>query len=140
LPRPVDPASEAMLLEEPPGHAGYILRLTHRIPDGAGRPARTLWIDGATLHVARELIFDDQGKTLTDARYAQWSAYDDVLFPRRIEIDRPREEYNLAIQIQSLEINRRLASEMFVLEQPPGTEVEALGRQSPLQPNPTTGR
>ena len=117
LPRPVDPAHESMSLEDPPG-AGYILRLPHR----------TLWIDGATLHVARELLLDGRGRTVSDARYSQWSGYGDVLFPKRIEIDRPQEEYKLVIQVQSLEINRRLPDEMFVLEQPPGIEVETLGR------------
>jgi outer membrane lipoprotein-sorting protein len=117
LPKPVDPGSETISLEEPPG-GGYILRMRRR----------TLWVDGATLHVARELILDDRRKTLTEARYSDWSAYDDVLFPKRIEIDRPQEAYKLVIQIQALEINRRLSSDMFVLEQPPGVKAETLGQ------------
>jgi outer membrane lipoprotein-sorting protein len=112
VPKPVDPAREAMVLETPSA-GGYILRLTR-----GERPSRTLWIDGGTLHIARELIFDSAGKTLTDARFSQWSVYDDTVFPKRIEIDRPQEEYKLLLQIQTLEIDRGLPSGAFVLEPP----------------------
>jgi hypothetical protein len=95
--------------------------------DPAVRPSRTLTIDGASLRVTREIIFTPDGKTLTDARFSQWIESGDVLFPGRIEINRPQEEYQLVIQTQKVEINPRLADEVFALEQPPGTRLVRLG-------------
>ena len=127
LPQPVDPATETATLEEPgQGTGGYTLLLMRNSPGQDRRPARTLWMDGATSRVARELIFDDAGKVLTDARYSQWLEDDGVIFPRHIEIDRPREAYRLVIQIQKIEINHGLSDEVFVLEQPPGAQLEVL--------------
>jgi len=33
------------------------------------------------------------GNPLTDARYSEWHSYDNVPFPKHIEINRPRDEY-----------------------------------------------
>jgi outer membrane lipoprotein-sorting protein len=122
VPKPLDPATETATVEEPVKGDGYTLRLARSSPGGNSRPSRTVWIDGATLHVAREVIFSSAGATLTEAQYSQWRQTDGVIFPMRIEIDRPQEEYHLVIQIQAIEINRGLSNEMFVLEQPPGAQ------------------
>ncbi len=45
------------------------------------------------LTMARQLIFDAAGNILTDARYTEWQPYDNVAFPKHIEINRPRDEY-----------------------------------------------
>jgi outer membrane lipoprotein-sorting protein len=122
VPKPLDPATETATVEGPDEGDGYTLHLVRSSTIGNSRPSRTIWIDGATLHVAREVIFSDASATLTEARYSQWRQTDGVIFPMRIEIDRPQEEYRLVIQIQAIEINRGLSNEMFVLEQPPGTQ------------------
>ena len=122
LPKPADPERESAAVEEEPGGHGYVLQLGR-----AGRPSRSLWIDAASLRVTREVIFDARGGTLTDARYSQWSAESGILFPRRLEIGRPAEDYELSIQVRSLEINRGLAAGAFVLEQPPGARLVTLG-------------
>jgi outer membrane lipoprotein-sorting protein len=134
LPQPVDPATEAAAVEEPAQGTFYTILLRRHSPGLDRQPARTLWVDGVTSRVSRELIFDDAGKPLTDASYSQWQQDDGVIFPRRIEIVRPREQYRLVIQIQKIEINHGLPSEMFVLEQPPGTQLEVLNDPgAPLQ-------
>ena len=33
------------------------------------------------MQMARQMIFDDDGNILTDARYSQWHAYDNVPVP-----------------------------------------------------------
>src|SRR5437870_10516747 len=40
----------------------------------------------------RQLIYDESGTLITDARYSGYKDYDAVLFPSRIEIRRPEEE------------------------------------------------
>ena len=53
--------------------------------------ARTIWFNRINLQLARQLIFDAAGNILTDARYSDWHAYDNVPFPKHIEINRPRD-------------------------------------------------
>ncbi len=120
LPHPIDPATETATVDEPEDGSGYTVRVAR---NSLGGSARVLWIDGATLHVAREVMLTAAGATQTDARFSQWRQDDGVIFPRRIEIDRPQEEYRLVIQIQKIEINRGLPSDRFVLEQPAGSEL-----------------
>jgi outer membrane lipoprotein-sorting protein len=135
LPKPVDPG-EAAALEEGADGSSYTLRLMRANPEA--RPSRTLTIDSANLRVTREIIFTAEGRTLTDARFSQWIESEDTLFPGRIEINRPQEEYQLVIQTQKIEINRRLGAEVFVLEQPPGTQLVRLGQpgEPPEAANP----
>ena len=52
------------------------------------------------------MIFDDNGNILTDARYSDWKAYDNVPFPKHIEINRPRDEYAVVIDIVKMDINK----------------------------------
>ena len=70
-----------------------------------------------------QYIYDDQGKLVTDARYADYKDYDGVSFPSRIEIFRPQEEYDITLNMLKLEINKPLRDDQFALEQPPGAEV-----------------
>jgi len=60
---------------------------------------------------------------VTDARYSNYKDYNEVLFPSRIEINRPEEEYDITLGIVKLEMNQPLSNDKFVLDQPPGAEV-----------------
>lgn len=133
LPRPVHPATETATAEEAADGGGYILHLARKVPAGKSAPSRTIWIDGVTLHVAREVIFSQSGATLTDARYSEWMQSGGVIFPRRIEIDRPQDGYHLLIRIPEIEINKGLSSDLFVLKQPPGTQLVKLGPGAPRE-------
>lgn len=79
----------------------------------------------------RQLIYDQAGDLVTDARYSKYQDYSGVLFPARIEIRRPEEEYNIALNIVKLDINVPLTDDKFVLEQPPGAQVIRLGATPP---------
>jgi outer membrane lipoprotein-sorting protein len=76
----------------------------------------------------RQYIYDQQGKLVTDARYADYKDYDGISFPSRIEISRPQEEYDITLNLLKLEINTPLKDDQFALEQPPGAEVVHLER------------
>jgi len=71
----------------------------------------------------RQLIYDEKGNVVTDARYSNYKDYNEVLFPSRIEIKRPEEEYDITLGIVKLEMNQPLSNDKFVLDQPPGAEV-----------------
>jgi hypothetical protein len=80
------------------------------------------------LRLARQLIFDGSGNILSDARYSEWRAYDNVPFPKHIEINWPREESAVVIDIVKMDINKGVSDDKFVLEQPEGTTLQILGQ------------
>jgi len=80
----------------------------------------------------RQLIYDESGTLVTDAHYSDYKDYNAVLFPSRIEIWRPEEEYKITLNMVKLTMNLPLANEKFALEQPPGAQVIHLDN-SPAQ-------
>lgn len=71
----------------------------------------------------RQLIYDQNGTLVTDVQYSNYKDYNEVLFPSRIEIKRPEEEYDITLGIVKLDMNQPLTNDKFVLEQPPGAQV-----------------
>ena len=135
LVRPVDP-SDKVLFENytDEDNAYYILHLIRENGGGQLQLRRTIWFSRLDLLLARQLVFDDTGNILTDARYSQWKAYDNVPFPKHIEINRPRDEYAVVIDVVKMDINHGLSDDKFVLEQPPGTTLQILGQPAPAKP------
>jgi len=136
LVRPVD-ANDKLLLENftDEDNAYYILHEVRENSGGQLRLLRTIWFNRLDLQMARQLIFDEAGNILTDARYSQWKAYDNVPFPKHIEINRPRDEYAVVIDILKLDINNGVSDDKFVLEQPPGSTLQILGQPAaPAKP------
>lgn len=131
LVRPVA-AADKVLLENftDEDDAFYILHLVREPEPGQLRLARTIWFSRTDLRMARQLILDEDGNILTDARYSQWKPYDNVPFPAHIEINRPRDEYGVVLDIVKMEINKGVSEEKFGLDQPPGTALVDLSRPS----------
>jgi hypothetical protein len=94
---------------------------------------RTIWFSRTDLSLARQLIFDADGNILTDARYSDWKSWDNVAFPKHIEINRPRDEYAVVIDIVKMDINKGVGNEKFTLDQPEGTALQVVG-QAPVTP------
>ena len=74
----------------------------------------------------RQRIYDQQGNVVTDARYQNFKDYGGIEFPSKIEIERPREDYDILLNILKLDVNRALTDDQFVLEKPPGADVVRL--------------
>jgi hypothetical protein len=85
------------------------------------------WYSRLDLLMARQMIFDETGNLLTDARYSQWRPYDNVPFPKHIEINRPRDEYAMVLDIVDMKINKGIPDNQFVLDQPEGTTLQTIG-------------
>jgi len=79
----------------------------------------------------RQLIYDERGNLVTDAKYSDHKDYSGVLFPSVIEIRRPEEEYDITLHMVKLEINLPLDNTKFVLEKPPGAQEIHLDQQPP---------
>lgn len=84
---------------------------------------RKIVFSRSTLLPNRQLIYDQSGALVTDARYSNYKDYDAVLFPAKIEIKRPEEEYDITLNVVKLDLNQPLDNNKFVLEQPPGAQV-----------------
>jgi outer membrane lipoprotein-sorting protein len=138
LVEPVDIKASKVMLENytDADNAAYVLTTVHEGPDGALIPVRDIWFSRIDLRLARQRIFDPDGNILTDARYTDWHVYDGVPFPKHIEIDRPRDEYVVVLDAVKVDINKGVANDKFVLDQPEGTTLQTVG-QNPPPPPPT---
>jgi hypothetical protein len=128
--RPVDPLATKLLLENftDEANAFYIIHEIRETADGQLSLLRTIWFNRLDLQLARQLIFDASGNILSDARYAEWRAYDNVPFPKHVEINWPREESAVVIDVVKMDINKGMSDDKFVLEQPEGTTLQIIGQ------------
>jgi outer membrane lipoprotein-sorting protein len=145
LVRPIDADRDKLLLENftDEDNAFYVLHVVHVNGGGELQLDRTIWFNRYNLTLARQLIFDAAGNILTDARYTDWRRYDNVAFPKHIEIDRPRDEYAVVIDIVKMDINNGVSDDKFVLDQPEGTTLQVVGQApvpAPAKPAPPRRR
>ena len=92
--------------------------------------SRRIQFSRTDLVVHRLRIYDQQGNVATDAHYQKYKDFNGISFPTTIEIERPREGYDITLSILKLELNRQLGDDQFALEQPPGAEIVRLGTKS----------
>jgi len=138
LVRPVDLKTEKVLLMNltDEDNAFYIIPVVHEGDNGQLVLSRSIWFNRYNLTIARQFIFDQSGNILTDARYTDWKTYDNVSFPKHIEINRPRDEYAVVIDVVKMDINKGVTPEKFVLNQPEGSVLQTIGQAPP--PNAPT--
>ena len=92
--------------------------------------SRRIQFSRTDLVVHRLRIYDQQGNVATDAHYQKYKDFNGISFPTTIEIERPREGYDITLSILKLELNRQLGDDQFALEQPPGAEIVRLSTKS----------
>ena len=138
LVKPIDLTKEKVLLMNltDEDNAFYIIPVVHENGNGQLQLTRSIWFNRYNLTIARQFIFDAKGNILTDARYSDWKPYDNVPFPKHIEINRPQDEYAVVIDIVKMDINKGVAPAKFVLEQPEGTTLQVVGQTPPDAPKP----
>ena len=135
LVRPVEERERPLLVNlTDEDDASYVLGLTVNAANGDLLLRRQVWFDRLTLQISRQLIFDAAGDILTDARYSRWETFDRVLFPKQIEINRPKDEYGVVINVVKMDINKPLGDDKFVLDQPEGSELKIAGETSASTP------
>ncbi len=99
--------------------------------------ARKIWFNRADLRVTRIENFSSGGKVMSDVAYANWQVTGSLTYPWQITVNRPGEDYQLQIAIKKLTLNEPVASDRFVLAQPPGTELVRVGEESGKDPGAT---
>jgi hypothetical protein len=107
----------------------YELAVIRKGPNG-WYLSRKVSFSRTDLRPHRQLIYDQQGNVVTDAKYDKYTEYDGIEFPSTIEIERPQEDYDITLSIVKLELNKPLKDEQFALDQPPGAEVVHLGQSN----------
>jgi outer membrane lipoprotein-sorting protein len=112
-------------------NAWYILHEVRENGSGTLDLVRAIWFNRVDLHIARQMIFDKAGNILTDARYSNWAVFNDVPFPKHIEIDRPQDEYAVVMDVVKMDIDQGVSDDKFVLNQPPGSTLRTVGQPAP---------
>ncbi len=110
-------------VEEP----NYVVHIIRR-SSGGWRLARKVVFSRADLLLRRQTVYDEHGAVATDAEYANFADFDGIPFPSKIRISRPQEEYAFVLSVMKLRLNEPLSDEQFLLEQPPGSELQRLDR------------
>lgn len=128
--QPPDPGTEFTLLEEDTNQrrSVYILLIVRREGDEL-QLARALQFDRQNLEIVRQKSFDPSGHILSDTSYADWQSYGGIPFPSEIDIKRPQDRYEVRLNVIGVRMNAEdVTPEKFVLNQPPGTELELLSK------------
>jgi len=145
--KPIDPETEIAVLEngyetlhDAKGHRilqeDYILTVIDK-SGNTPRLSRKIIFDRTDLKPHEQVIYSEDAKIATDAKYAEYKDYGSVNFPSRIEIYRPQEEVDLTLNMLKVDINAPLRDDQFVLAQPDGAQVIHLDRpQSSLVMQP----
>lgn len=145
--KPIDPETEIAVLEngyetlhDSKGHRilqdDYILTVIDK-SSNPPRLARKIIFDRTDLKPHEQVIYSEDGKISTDAKYADYKDYGSVTFPSRIEIYRPQEEVDLTLNMLKLDINTPLKDDQFFLDPPDGVPIFHLDRpQSSLVVQP----
>ena len=116
-------------------NAFYILHVVREVDARQLELTRSIWFSRVDLSLARQIILDPMGNILTDARYSEWRMYDNVPFPKHIEINRPRDEYAVVLDVVKMDINKGVTDDKFVLNQPEGATVQVIGQPPASAPN-----
>lgn len=111
--------------------AVYIVQVIRRAGDQL-QLMRNIYFDRYTLQINRQKTFDPNGNIKSDTKYSEWKAFNGILFPTLIDIQRPQDGYELILTVLDAKINTpEMTPEKFVLAQPPGATVKMLGGVTP---------
>jgi outer membrane lipoprotein-sorting protein len=126
--RPPDPEDTSFLIENTDSHeAVYILNLLRVTESRKVIPLRSIFFDRTNLMVVRQKRYREDGVTIGDTYYHDFDVFNGILFPKTIEINRPKDGYGVVINVRTLEMNKDIANEKFVLEQPEGSQLQVIG-------------
>ncbi len=125
---PIDVDQLILMDTESYGQSGYqIIHLVDRNGGGAPRISRKYWFSRGDLSLARLQILDPDAEIATDAWYRDWQEEAGLPYPKSVRIRRPRDGYQIDIQILKAGLNEPVADTSFVLNFPKDIQVERIG-------------
>lgn len=88
-------------------------------------PVRKFWIERSELVIARQQVYLEDGRLVSDIHYSDMEQVNGFLLPLKILIDRPVDGYELKLEFKSKSwrINNNLPDEGFILNPPEGAEL-----------------
>jgi outer membrane lipoprotein-sorting protein len=108
-------------------NALYVLFILKKGPGGEPIFVRGVWFDRIDLTIVRQTVYDESGALLSDTRYSKWQQYNGVTFPAHIDINRPKDEYGVVLDIIDMQMNVELTNDKFILNQPPDSQLKIIG-------------
>lgn len=84
---------------------------------------RKMWFDRADLELVRSQFYEPGGTCTEDVRYSGYQDFQGIHYPTHVEVDRPEDDYKLAITIEKATFNTPIPPEKFDLEKPEGAEL-----------------
>lgn len=117
-----DPKSHHLMAEP-----DYELGILRRIGNSQQlMPERVVHISRTNLLPFQQDEYDSHGILVTRTLYSSYRTFDGIPYPTKININRPIDEYQLALTIEKLTFNRPLANDQFELKIPAGTKIQKL--------------
>jgi hypothetical protein len=71
-------------------------------------------------------LYDDQGNLETQVFYGQYADYGTGMFPSKVIIKRPLEEYQIVLTVEKVVQNMALSDDQFQIKIPDGTNIQQL--------------
>jgi outer membrane lipoprotein-sorting protein len=121
---------------ETDGRRYYVIHVLEAPGRGAGGDLAlklNIWFDRSTLEIARLQLFGPEGRRLEDVAYSDYRDFQGVRYPTHIEVNRPVEDYSLAITILSAKFNQPMPAEKFELKKPADAQLVELGEGRPQE-------
>ncbi len=123
---PPDPTSTFVEDDTSETKAVYILMMIGHEGDRYF-PVRNVYFDRYTLQINRQKTFDHAGEIVSETRYSNWADHNGIWFPSTIDIQRPKDGYEVVLQVTDLKINAGgITPAKFILNQPPGSQLRKL--------------
>jgi hypothetical protein len=126
--RPPNPPKDIVFVEDDTNEtkAVYILAIIGHNGDQYF-PVRNIYFERYTLQITRQKTFDKDGNILSETRYSDWANHGGISFPSTIDIQRPRDGYEVVLQVTDLKLNAPgMTRDKFILNPPAGTAVKQL--------------
>ena len=134
----IDPNNEVAVLEQglqqvvdakthkSEAQPNYHIVVIRRTGNNSWHLNRKIYFSRADLTPYRQTIYNDKGGIATDVNYSDPQDFNGVKFPSLIQIERPEEEYSIALKLVKLTLNEPIKPEQFQLELPAGVSVTEL--------------
>ena len=135
---PIDPARETYYREEEnrSGRRHYVISVLEAPHQGEGVERveltlkRKIWCDRSTLDITRLELYGPEGGLVEDVRYSHYQDFQGVRYSTHIEVERPVEDYSLAITIlDDPKFNQPIPPEKFELRKPANAQLVELGEE-----------
>ena len=110
-------AGELAILEDDSDETKAIYKLIFVRPSGDDlRVVRTVYFDRYTLDVSRQRTFDETNHVESETKYSGWQTYGAVRFSTSIDMERPKDGYELVLDVTEFKLNPPdITAEKFVL-------------------------